>query len=235
MIRTFLNGAFANTAFCILAPDGKTRLSRSGRSPSALFGRRGGSVGEPEAVIKKLKKMSSDYRVKDSMAEATLQDFHTTRQAINVASGDQRLLVLTVAGDDERSSTVETLQTVLNDSDVVSRFHHDFVESQSDASWEELVAGEQSETGYFVIQADSFGLKGEVVTELPLSSSPQELKKALLKANRSFASAEQRKVYREHVKKGRREGIHFEGGMPYGEDKDGDGVIDERRGRRQRR
>jgi hypothetical protein len=44
MVRSFLDGRFENTAFCILAPDGKERLSGTGRSPNA------GLVPAPEAI-----------------------------------------------------------------------------------------------------------------------------------------------------------------------------------------
>ncbi|MEM7014061.1 MAG: hypothetical protein AAF585_21590, partial [Verrucomicrobiota bacterium] len=43
-----------------------------------------------------------------------------------------------------------------------------------------------------------------------------------------FAQTEERKVYSDHVALGRQEGILFESGMPYGEDRDGDGEIDHR-------
>lgn len=234
MIRTFLRGAFANTAFCILAPDGETRLSRSGRSPSALFGRRGGSAGESHQVVEALQKISSNYREKGPESEAVVPDFHTTRQALNVASGDQRLLLLTVTGQQERGRAVKTLQAVLNDSDVVGRFHHDFTEKEDEPNWGELVTGEKAKSGHFIIQADSFGLEGTVLSEFPLTVEVKALKKALQEANASFAKGEERKVYRNHVQEGRRKGVHFENGMPYGEDRDGDGVIDEKRGRGRR-
>ena len=232
MVRGFLRGAFANTAFCVLAPDGKTKLSGSGRSPSALLGRRGGPVEDKGAVIRAMKKISADYKAKGEVSEALVPDFHTTRQALNVASGDQRLLLLTVAAEGDRKKLSGVLQKALNDEQVIGRFHHDFVEKESDGGWGELVEGEKGKAGYFLVQADSFGLKGAVVSQLPLSASSKELKSALTKANTAFAQSEERKVYGEHVREGRRKGIHFEGGMPYGEDRDGDGVIDERRGRR---
>ena len=37
IVRSHLNGRFENTAFCVLAPDGETRLTRSGRGPRQVF------------------------------------------------------------------------------------------------------------------------------------------------------------------------------------------------------
>ena len=234
MIRSLLGGAFANTAFCILAPDGTTRLSRSGRSPSALFGRRGGRAADPEQVVHALKTFSAEFATKGSLSEATIQDFGSTRQAINVASGDQRLLLLTVASPSERGKLTTTLKAALNDDSLMGRFHHDFVEKKGDASWADLIDGEKLLSGYFVIQADSFGMKGVVLADLPQSATSGELKSALKKANASFSKSEKRKVYGEHVTEGRRAGIYFENTIPYGEDRDGDGVIDQKRGRGRR-
>ena len=234
LVRSFLGGAFANTAFCILAPDGKTRLSDSGRSPSALLGRRGGPAGDPKAVIAALEKISAKYPSKGSMSEATVQDFHSTRQAINVASGDQRLLLLTVTNGGKRSAATKVLRAVLNEPEMVGRFHHDFAEKSSDGNWSELVSGAKSQEGFFIIDADPFGQSGLVLLELPLSATSSELKAALKKTNSSFAKKEKRKVYSEHVREGRQNGIFFKNGMPYGEDRDGDGVIDEKRGRGRR-
>ena len=234
LIRGLLGGAFANTAFCILAPDGKTRLSKSGRSPSALFGRRGGPAGDPAAVIGALKRISADYPPKGSMSDATVQDFHSTRQALNVASGDQRLLLLTVANGEKRSGATKVLQAVLNEQNTEGRFHHDFVENDVDSHWRELVSGAKSQEGFYIIEADPFGQTGLVLVELPLSAKSSELKLALKTANEAFAKKEKRKVYSEHVREGRQKGVFFKNGMPYGEDRDGDGVIDEKRGRGRR-
>ncbi|MDG2487957.1 MAG: hypothetical protein P8M65_09630, partial [Roseibacillus sp.] len=93
------------------------------------------------------------------------------------------------------------------------------------------VKGERGKTGIFVIRADAFGQTGSVVDQLPVDVTAEELKKALLEANTSFAKTEKRKVYSEHVAAGRRARVYFENGMPYGEDRDGDGEIDHRGGR----
>ena len=231
LVRGFLRGAFANTAFGLLAPDGKTQLSRGGRSPAALVGRGGGGVGT-EQVVPIMKDIVKGYSQAGRASEATLQDFHTTRQAINVASGDQRLLVLTVASKKSREKAEETLRAVLNEPDLVGVFHHDFLEAKADEGWDELVTKEKAGDGFLVIRSHEFGLEGEVVAQLPITASASELKKTLVKANKTFAETEERKVYGEHVQEGRQKKVYFENGMPYGEDRDGDGKIDERRGRR---
>lgn len=194
-----------------------------------LFGRRRGGGDDVERVVAVLNEISSEYLTKGEGSEAGLQDFHTIRQALNVASGDQRLLILTV-GDEKEEESEGVLRKLFNDRELMGRFHHDFVRKEED--WQELVVGEKEEAGFLIVQADRFGMSGKVVAELSLSVGGKELKEALIEANGVFAATEERKSYREHVSEGRRQGIYFEGGVPYGEDRDGDGKIDERRGRR---
>ncbi|MCH2063690.1 MAG: hypothetical protein MK194_08185 [Roseibacillus sp.] len=238
MVRSFLNGRFENTAFCLLAPDGETRLSGTGRSPEKGLrqGRgnrrpnRGGGAGH-NGVVGAMKEVSGNYRPKGSKEGAVLQDFHSFRQGLNVASGDQRLLLYVVAPEDDREKLRMRLRPLMSEREIVGKFHTDFADNEPDAKWREAVKGERGKTGFFVIRADTFGQTGNVMEELPLESDLEELKSALLKANTSFAGMEKRKIYSEHVAQGRRERVYFENGVPYGEDRDADGVIDHRGGR----
>ena len=78
--------------------------------------------------------------------------------------------------------------------------------------------------------ADDGGL---FIPETIVKYDENEIKTAMLNANKTFASREDRKTYQDHVTSGRRQGIYFENEIPYGEDRDGDGKIDnQRRGRR---
>lgn len=241
MVRSFLGGRFENTAFCILAPDGEERLSGTGRSPGMALqrdgarGRRGprpeGEAGH-EMVIEAMKKIASKYPAQGESGQMVLQDFHSFRQALNVASGDQRLLLAVAASEEESARLRKSLRPVMSGSEILGRFHVDFLDEEADGGWHDAVEGAGGDAGLYVIRADSFGLEGSVVKSLPLDVDSADLSKALLAANASFAEDESRKVYRDHVRAGRSQGVFFENEMPYGEDRDGDGEIDHRGGRR---
>lgn len=222
-MRSYLNGRFANTAFCMLAPDGKERLTRGGRSPGQIFGRSANLADE-------LNRIAKDYRAKEMKTPAPMPDFGTFRMALNIASGDQRVLVLQ-AGTDEKATA--NLTAVAASPPILGRFHYD-LEKDADM-WSEVIEGEKSTKGILLINPDPFGQKGTVISQLPLSASRQEITKALQEANAKFIATTEKKSYSEHVKKGRRAGIHFEMPVEFGEDRDGDGVIDERRGGRRRK
>lgn len=238
MVRSFLNGRFENTAFCLLAPDAETRLSGTGRSPamglrSGGRGARGpgGGKGSNDSVIEAMGSVAKKYRAKGKGEEAVVQDFHSFRQGLNVASGDQRLFLYVVAPEKERSELRGSLRAVLSAPEIVGRFHTDFAEAKEDAKWRDAVKGAKSKSGLYIIRADKFGQKGSVMASLPLDATSLSIKSALLKANTEFAKTEERKVYSEHVSEGRREQVYFENGVAYGEDRDGDGEIDHRGGR----
>jgi hypothetical protein len=235
MVRSFLNGRFENTAFCLLAPDGVERLSGTGRSPAMGLraGRRGGrGAGGNDLVVDAMKGIAGKYSTKGKSDEIVVQDFHTFKQSLNVASGDQRLLLYVVAPESEREGLRKSLRPVLSDRDVIGRFHTDFAGEESDADWRKVIDGATSKAGLFIIRSDKFGQKGSVMAGLPLDAESKEIKSALLSANAKFAKSETRKVYSEHVSEGRRQQVYFENAMPYGEDRDGDGEIDHKgRGR----
>lgn len=229
MVRSILNGRYANTAFCIFDPQGRQRLSRSGRSPSQLIKQRSGD--DNEAVIKEMNRIASRYAPKRTDQGAVLQDFLSFKQALLVAAADQRLLVFVNAEQKAIEEVSPTLRELFSEEEMVGRFHVDF-SGDEDRQWTGVIKGAKSEPGIYVVRAGKYGLDGVVVTELPLTASKDELKKSLLADNEMYALIETRKVYADHVFEGKRKGIKFESEIPYGEDRDGDGKIDkpEKRG-----
>ncbi len=223
IVRKFLNGRFANTAFCLLSPDGKTRLSRGHRGPGQALG--------PD-LAGALDRIAREYPIKAPSEKAAVPDFPNFRLGLNVASADQRLLVLVTGSEKEINAARKTLPAVSNDSKIIGRFQYDF---ETDAStWRKALTGNLSPSGIKVILPDEFGQAGRVMTSLPLETPMAEIKKALVKANDEFAETTAKKNYRQHVQKGRRRGIKWTMPMEFGEDRDGDGVIDHRAGRRLR-
>ncbi|MDP0492461.1 MAG: hypothetical protein Q7Q71_15550 [Verrucomicrobiota bacterium JB023] len=233
LVRRFLDGRFANTAFCLLSPDGEEKLSRSGRSPSVLLRSRWRtSEDQPtlDATVEEMQTVARKFKKRGEDREQILQDFHSFRQALNVASGDQRLLI---AVSERSEETDARLKEVLNGKECLGRFHLDFLTAK-DEEWMKRIEGKQSDAGIFIIRADRFGQKGSVMKRLKLDTSANRLRETLVECNRDFAGSEERKIYGDHVREGRRMSISFENAMPYGEDRDGDGVIDYR-GRQSRR
>lgn len=222
MVRKLLRGTFQNTAFIVYAPDGKTALTRAGRGPHHAFGK---------DTEKGMADIAKKYKPKATTKNAVLTDFHSFKQSLNVAAADQRLLVYTVASQNQLSSTLSKVKAVFNDPAISGRFFYDTV-SKGDEKWASKLKGVTKKTGVFIIRSGKYGTDGTVMKELPLNATKEQIKKALITANAEYAKTEKRKVYNEHVSAGKKEGVNFENTMPPGEDRDGDGKIDPKRGRR---
>ncbi len=187
-----------------------------------------------EGVIKEMRETARRFKTKGKASAAVVQDFHSFRQALNVASADQRLLVYLFGPKEKLAALRRSLRPIASDTGVIGRYHFDFGDAETDLDWRKAVTGVEATDGIFIIEADEFGMKGRVMAERPLSASADELLQALKDSNAKFAATTRRKIYRDHVAKGHDLDIYFKGNVPYGEDRDGDGVIDHRGGPRAR-
>lgn len=216
MVRDLLRGSFQNTAFVVFAPDGKTKLTRSGRSPNHAFGK---------DVFTGMVEISNKYKPQNTLDPARVSDFHSFKQSLNVASADQRLLVLTVAPKSKLEIAKQTISKIFNDEEMSGRFFYDTT-NKGDEKWATALKGASKEAGIFIIKPGKYGTSGTVMKELAIDTKASTLKAALTKANTEYAKTEKRKVYSEHVADGKKDGVNYENTMPPGEDRDGDGKID---------
>ncbi|MFT4587799.1 MAG: hypothetical protein ACI9VS_000472 [Candidatus Binatia bacterium] len=219
-VRHFLGGRFENSVFAILSPNGQDWLSRSSRGPNQVFGSDAGVISSMTAIADR-------YSVKGDPAKAVVEDFHSVRQALNVASADQRVLALVAGSGAEIKAAKESLRAVASHKDVIGRFHFDF---DSGYGWRDSIKGEESSGGIFLIRPGEFGMDGEVMAQLAFDAGTAAIRAALEKARVKFAATTKKKVYSEHVARGGKLGIYFEGNVEYGEDRDGDGQVDRGRG-----
>ena len=178
----------------------------------------------PYSPTKQMESIARKYTTKGDRNQAVVQDFHSFRQALNVASADQRVLVLVSGPESKLDKLRETLRPVSSDKNTIGRFHFDFDTSDS---WTKSIAGEKGTQGIVIIQPGEFGMDGKVLHQLPLDANNTVILAALKNANETFAKTTDKKVYSQHVAKGHKQGVYFEGAVPYGEDRDGDGKIDQ--------
>ena len=170
-----------------------------------------------------MERYALEFPATADLSDAIVPDFHSFRQALNVASADQRVLVLVNAPADKEKELRQSLRAVANDERIIGRFHFDF---DGEDAWKKNIEGTNDDAAVVLIHPGEFGMKGKVMKQLPLTSTPDAIVAAMLEANKTFAETTEKKVYSKHVAKGRSQGIYFEGAVPYGEDRDGDGQID---------
>lgn len=210
-VRALLNGRYANTAFCIFDPQGNQRLTRSGRGPSSALGTRG-RKSEPvddRFIIRQMHQIAANFSPKSDQGDAVLQDFHSFRQALNVASADQRLLVVVNRKGKDDHEVETNLKQVFGDRDITGKFHLDILDAKTDKAWSRSIKGQTSSAGIFIIRSGTFGQDGLVVDRVALSASSDDIKSAMVNANEKFAKTESRKKYAQHVQSGKRSGIHY--------------------------
>jgi len=181
------------------------------------------------SAVSQMKAVADRYTPAQDGSQAIVQDFHSVRQALNVASADQRVLVVISGSKAEIEPLRTALQSVTNDHRILGRFHFDFDET---STWKQQIKGLQPGPGIVIIRPGEFGLDGSVMNTLPLDAGSSRIISALQSANAEFARTTEKKVYSTHVAKGRQLGVFFESSVPYGEDRDGDGAVDRRDGGR---
>lgn len=231
VVREVLHGKLANTAFVVFAPDGKTQLCRSSRSPGMTFGNKGWRKdgNALEESIAGLAQFVEKHPGVGRPEEALVPDFYSFGQGLNVSSADQRLLVMTVAPSGQREALKNSLKAVANDPKLRGKFHYDMAQN-SDAKWAESIENVKSRTGHFIIYPGEFGLKGKVMVRLPLNVNTARMKEMMEKANAFYMGEVKPKNFRAHLEKGQALGMSYVAKMPLGLDKNRDGVLDRVRG-----
>ena len=217
IVRSHLGGRFENTAFCVLAPDGEKRLTRSGRGPNHVT-----------RNFEDFMALTEDYSPKGVLTDSRVPDYNSFALALNVSSADQQVLVVIAGPEGDIKDAGKRLRALAWGEEMVGRFQYDFETDLK--SLEKPLSLTQTKPGIYIIKPDTFGLDGEVMAFLPLEAKLPALKTAMLHSNKQFARTTKKKIYSSHVADGRREGKRIEMAMPFGEDRDGDGEIDHRAG-----
>ncbi len=110
-----------------------------------------------------MKQVAFWYPASADFKEAIVPDFHSFRQALNVASADQRVLVLVHAPPEQEKNLRQSLRAVANDQRIIGRFHFDF--DQGD-SWKKNIEGTSDEPGIILINPGEFGMAGKVMRHI---------------------------------------------------------------------
>ncbi len=194
------SGELENTTFAILAPDGKTRLSRTGRTPDHVF-------DDAESMARFMDRTADEFQ--GTSRGAPLPTVPDLRLGLDVASCDQRPLVVVAAPHGRLRTMVSRLEELAWSDEFVGRFRY-VVQEGSDGLDSIDAFGE---TGYFVVEASEFGLDGEVLVAMPSTASGEAIAEGLTEALDLFGTPAS-KNYREHMRRGHQLGIEWETAIP---------------------
>ncbi len=194
-------GEVENSVFCILGPDGKQRLCRAARGISQVF-------ADCDQMAAAMDKIATT--IKPKSAPKTLPLAANVRLAIDIASSDNQPLVIVVAKDAKQREALESkLAAIAWSPTFVGRAI--YVSANSTA---ELVGvnGVTLDAGIALVQTDKFGLKANMLKQIPATASDDKLAESLRLGMLSFEA--QAKTFRSHVQEGHKQGIFWETKLP---------------------
>jgi hypothetical protein len=203
------SGELENSTFAILAPDGKTKLTRAGRSPSFAYGR---NASAPAAMAAEMNRLAKRYPGKRAALKAApLPLVADVRLGINIAACDSLPLVVVVGKDAaQRAKLEKTLAPVAWDEANLGAFIYASTHEVKDLK---PLTKVKASPGYVVVQPGVYGQDGSNLVQLPASATPKALAEALAKARKKHSAAA-KKDRRSHVRTGQREGVHWDTEIP---------------------
>ena len=189
------SGEVENTTMTVLAPDGKTPLTRVSRGTKQVFGDAAGMATE-------LTRIAAKYADRPAVTSGNprLPTVNPVRLAVNVAAADNRPLVAVVGPE-----LSETVRRLAWDGRFAGRFVFTATADAKELGTVEGVAG----PGVYVIAPNEFGDGGRVLASTSQAATVGE---ALATGLAAFHPAA--KEHRDHVRKGKQAGKFWETRLP---------------------
>ena len=203
------SGLLENTTFVLVSPDGKTALTRGGRSPEQVL--RGTGAADDDALAALLTAQAKRHPAKPAAArEAPLLPYHVdVRRGLDAAACDLLPLVVVLAKDAVGRTSLEgALRPLAWAAERRGRLLY-----APAASTDELksVAGVAPGARVVVVQPDAFGLAGKVLAQTS-DVGPEALRKALDAGLARYQATT--KEARTHIAQGRRQGVDWKTEIP---------------------
>jgi hypothetical protein len=153
------SGDQENTTFAILAPDGKTKLVRAGRSTRQLF-------ANAADMARQMNEIATRYpaKIEETAKTSVLPITLTARLGVDVAASDGQPLIVVLAADDAARSKLEArLASLAWGKEFIGQFVY-----ASAAKTKEIpgVVGLQQRDSFVFVEPDKFGQKGELVRQV---------------------------------------------------------------------
>ena len=189
-----------NTAFCLLAPDGKKKLSRAARGTEQVY-------ADAAAMAADMRRVVGQYSPKAALTSLPLMA--NPRLALDVAAADGLPLVVIVGKDTgTRQRSHDRLAKLAWTQEFLGRFVY------AEAFVKDVlgVPGITVDSGVVVIAPDKFGQKGSVLRQVDASATVDALAEAMRTAMAEYQAPA--KTFQTHVREGQRQGVFWETRVP---------------------
>lgn len=196
------SGELENSVFGILAPDGKQKLVRSGRSPSHVF-------NGPDDMAERMQAIASKYPADPKTPVTTLPLVAHVKLGVNVAAADHQPLVAIIADTAEERQRLEANVAKLA---WQKEFIGCFIYASGAVKDATMVEGPKPTSGVVVVLPEQFGRSGKVVGSWSSSQTTDELAKVLRSSLRYVQKPTN--TFAGHVRDGQRQGVFWEPPVP---------------------
>jgi hypothetical protein len=199
LVRTH-SGELENTAFCLLGPDGKKKLSRAARGTEQVY-------DDAAAMAADMRRVVGQYSPKAALT--TLPLVANPRLALDVAAADG-LPVVVIVGQDAaaRQRSHDRLAKLAWTNEFIGRF----VYAEGSVTDVLGVPGISVDASVVVIAPDTFGQKGTMLRQVEASAAAEALAEALRAAMAEYKAPA--KTFQNHVREGQRQGVFWETRVP---------------------
>lgn len=196
------SGELENTVFAILAPDGKTRLTRTGRSPHFAF-------SDAKEMAEFMIQTAARYPRRQWQTPEPLPTMNGLDVALNVAACDGLQLVVTVSAHHEE---LQELNARVAECAWQSEIAGQFVYASAGPAELTPVSGVSIKEGVLVVAPDDFGISGEAIAQMDASASQSSIETALRSALSSRVLLTRN--YPQHIQTGVQMGIDWKTEVP---------------------
>lgn len=199
LVRTG-SGELENTAFCLLSPDAKKKLSRSARGTEHLY-------ADAAAMAADMKRVAGAFSPK--APPCLLPLVANPRLALDVAAADGLPLVVVVGNDAAvRQRLVDRLAKLAWTDEFIGRFAY------AEGTVKDVIGvpGVTLDAGVVVIAPDKFGKKGAVLSEVGPVAPADRLAAALRAVAADYRAPA--KSFQSHVREGHRLGVFWDTKVP---------------------
>ena len=171
LVRT-RSGEVENTSFALFEPDGKTKLSKSGRGMRGIYSSADDMAKAMTDIAKKFPGKS-----KDNEAPTKLPYTLNAKLGVNVAAADHiPLIVILSESDKTRTKMAEAVAMPAWGKTYLGHFTYAEAKKADDLP---KIAGLKSIDSIVFIEPDRFGQKGTVIEQLKSEATLEEIEKAM--------------------------------------------------------
>jgi hypothetical protein len=208
-IYTGRSGQLENTTFGILSPNGKKKLTRTGRGPFHEYR----NASQMAAGMDKIAR-SYNVEAKTLMSDTSLPYSESVDVGLNISAADNIPMVVIAATDEAEAKALEEklLPHAWSES-IMGQFNYAKATSSKDLSTLTGIKGDTEKLeSILIVEPGQFGLSGKVLDQLDSSVEKHKLQSVLVDAIANCQRVQ--KDHNSHVQLGIQLGVDWESEIP---------------------